>query len=327
MKLKLMPGLDVLKFSMAFLVVAIHAEAVNAYENLYAVIHPLTDIAVPLFFVISSFLVFSKIRISNNSHEILQHFLKRLSILYIFWMLIQFPLVIYTRNYLNYDIIILPYYIIRDIIFCSTFHGSWFLSALVVGVYIVFFLSKYFTDKYIWILPSLISIYIYYYDLFPLNWQYLYHWYTNVFQTPLNSFPVSLIWIVCGYILSNSRILKSISSWNSSALIIIFIISWALNITQSWDMRLCMVLSLFILSFNWKINYKPIHKYMRQSSILIFITHFIFISFFRFLFPQIKWLQQGPILYVILIISCLITSFIILKLKDYKIFSWLKYSY
>ena len=43
MKLKSIPGLDVLKFSMALLVVAIHAEAVNIYKNIYAIIHPLTD--------------------------------------------------------------------------------------------------------------------------------------------------------------------------------------------------------------------------------------------------------------------------------------------
>lgn len=90
---------------------------------------------------------------------------------------------------------------------------------------------------------------------------------------------------------------------------------------------LFMVSSLFILSFNWNISYKPIHKYMRQSSILIYITHFIFIVLFRHLFPKIEILQHGIILYIILIILCLLTSFIILRLKEYKIFSWLKYSY
>lgn len=234
MKLKSIPGLDVLKFSMALLVVAIHAEAVNIYKNIYAIIHPLTDIAVPLFFLISSFLVFSKIRLSNDSRETLLHFSKRLLILYAFWMLIQ---------------------------------------------------------------------------------------------TPLNSFPVSLMWITCGYILSNIQVSKVISNYNNLILISIFIISWILSIILSWDMRFFMVSSLFILSFNWNISYKPIHKYMRQSSILIYITHFIFIVLFRHLFPKIEILQHGIILYIILIILCLLTSFIILRLKEYKIFSWLKYSY
>lgn len=327
MKLKSIPGLDVLKFSMALLVVAIHAEAVNIYKNIYAIIHPLTDIAVPLFFLISSFLVFSKIRLSNDSRETLLHLSKRLLILYAFWMLIQTPLVIYTRDYLQQDLLTLPLYIIRDILFCSTFHGSWFLSALVIGVWLIFFLSKFITDKYIWILPFFISIYTYHYDLFPTNWHYLYQWYTNTFQTPLNSFPVSLMWITCGYILSNIQVSKVISNCNNLILISIFIISWILSIILSWDMRFFMVSSLFILSFNWNISYKPIHKYMRQSSILIYITHFIFIVLFRHLFPKIEILQHGIILYIILIILCLLTSFIILRLKEYKIFSWLKYSY
>lgn len=88
-----------------------------------------------------------------------------------------------------------------------------------------------------------------------------------------------------------------------------------------------MVISIFIISFKWKGNYKPIHRIMRQSSILIFTLHFIYIGFFRLLFPTIEWLQHGMFLYVLLLLLCVVSSFVILKLKDNKYFSWLKYSY
>ena len=58
----LIPGLDILKFVMALLVVAIHAEAVNDISGFYEVTSPMIGCAVPVFFVISAYLVFRKIR-------------------------------------------------------------------------------------------------------------------------------------------------------------------------------------------------------------------------------------------------------------------------
>lgn len=93
------------------------------------------------------------------------------------------------------------------------------------------------------------------------------------------------------------------------------------------DLRVFMVLSLFALFYNWKLESKPIYKMMRQSSILIFTLHFLFIGIFRMLCPTVEILQHGLILYVVLVIMCLLSSYVIMKLKDYKLFSWLKYSY
>lgn len=88
-----------------------------------------------------------------------------------------------------------------------------------------------------------------------------------------------------------------------------------------------MVLSLFVLFYNLNLESKPIYKMMRQSSILIFTLHFIFIGIFRRAFPHVEVLQHGLILYVVLVMLCLFSSMAILKLKEYKIFSWLKYSF
>lgn len=93
------------------------------------------------------------------------------------------------------------------------------------------------------------------------------------------------------------------------------------------DLRVFMVLPLFVLFYNWNLESKPIYKMMRQSSILIFTLHFIFIGIFRMVCPDVELLQHGLFLYVILVLLCLLSSIVILKLKDYKIFSWLKYSY
>lgn len=57
-------GLDVLKFIMALLVVMIHVKPNAHSETLQAVFNPILSIAVPIFFTLSSVLIFRKI--NNN---------------------------------------------------------------------------------------------------------------------------------------------------------------------------------------------------------------------------------------------------------------------
>lgn len=106
----------------------------------------------------------------------------------------------------------------------------------------------------------------------------------------------------------------------------LFCIAWVLSIIFL-DLRVCMVLPLFVSFYNWNLESKPIYKMMRQSSILIFTLHFIFIGIFRMICPNVELLQHGLFLYGVLVLLCLLSSVVILRLKNFKIFSWLKYSY
>ena len=54
-------GLDLLKFVMALMVVMIHVKPNTHSEFLMNVFRPLLSIAVPIFFVVSSVLLFSKL--------------------------------------------------------------------------------------------------------------------------------------------------------------------------------------------------------------------------------------------------------------------------
>lgn len=330
-KRKVIPGLDILKFLMALLIVAIHSEAVNDFPIVYEVTNPVIMSAVPMFFVISAFLLFRKIRQSQLSGQqergILLHFTWRLFLLYSFWMVVQFPLVIHTRHYLSMSFLEFIYNFLLDIAFRSTFHGAWFFSALVVGTWLIYFASKMLKDKTIWILPLFIALYIYHADDLPVQDQTFWFWYQENVINPQNSFLVSLFWISAGFILANPDIIEKIENLHNSYVMGgLFCIAWLLSI-MLLDLRVIMVLPLFVLFYNWNLESKPVYKMMRQSSILIFTLHFIFIGIFRMVCPDVELLQHGLFLYVILVLLCLLSSLVILKLKDYKIFSWLKYSY
>lgn len=330
-KRKVIPGLDILKFIMALLIVAIHSEAVNDFPIVYEVMNPVIMSAVPMFFVISAFLLFRKIRQSQLSGQqergILLHFTWRLFLLYSFWMVVQFPLVIHTRHYLSMSFLEFIYNFLLDIAFRSTFHGAWFFSALVVGTWLIYFASKMLKDKAIWILPLFVALYIYHADDLPVQYQTFWFLYQENVINPQNSFLVSLLWISAGFILANPDIIEKIENLrNSYVMGGLFCIAWLLSI-MLLDLRVIMVLPLFVLFYNWNLESKPVYKMMRQSSILIFTLHFIFIGIFRMVCPNVELLQHGLYLYVILVLLCLLSSLVILKLKDCKIFSWLKYSY
>lgn len=330
-KRKVIPGLDILKFIMALLIVAIHSEAVNDFPIVYEVMNPVIMSAVPMFFVISAFLLFRKIRQSQLSGQqergILLHFTWRLFLLYSFWMVVQFPLVIHTRHYLSMSFLEFIYNFLLDIAFRSTFHGAWFFSALVVGTWLIYFASKILKDKTIWILPLFVALCIYHADDLPVQYQTFWFLYQENVINPQNSFLVSLFWISAGFILANPDIIEKIENLrNSYVMGGLFCIAWLLSI-MLLDSRVIMVLPLFVLFYNWNLESKPVYKMMRQSSILIFTLHFIFIGIFRMVCPNVELLQHGLFLYVILVLLCLLSSLVILKLKDCKIFSWLKYSY
>ena len=63
MKSKTYNGLDLLKFIMALFVVMIHVKPNVHSEILTTVFNPILSIAVPIFFVLSSVLIFNKLTI------------------------------------------------------------------------------------------------------------------------------------------------------------------------------------------------------------------------------------------------------------------------
>lgn len=60
-------GLDLLKFVMALLVVMIHVKPNGHSEVMTALFNPLQSIAVPIFFVVSSVLLFSRLNVGGGT--------------------------------------------------------------------------------------------------------------------------------------------------------------------------------------------------------------------------------------------------------------------
>lgn len=146
---------DILKFVLAILIVGIHSSKVGM------AFRPVLRLAVPLFFIISSYLFFWKQSTLNSSRERfkgLKKYIKRILSLYFFWFILLLPFTIYYREWnIDFD----PEKLLtiaRSFFFGSTFVASWFLMASLIGVVVVWLLSA-MKVKSVWIIGTGAVIY------------------------------------------------------------------------------------------------------------------------------------------------------------------------
>ena len=127
--------LDLVKLILSFMVVAIHTKLFDPF------LYPWLRLAVPLFFMISSYLFFKKINGCEHTKErnkALKDFALRNLKLYAFWFIVLFPVSGFIRGWFDMggeDAIV---NIIINFFIGSTFVASWFISALIIGVVIIF---------------------------------------------------------------------------------------------------------------------------------------------------------------------------------------------
>lgn len=86
-------GIDLLKFIMAVCVVAIHTQPLYSIQSIVVkrLFDTITSLAVPYFFSVSGFLLFSKIDaniLSRKSMEVCKKYLSRVLSLYVIWNII-----------------------------------------------------------------------------------------------------------------------------------------------------------------------------------------------------------------------------------------------
>ncbi len=312
-------GLDILKFILAILIVAGHT-SFGLEFRIYPLLGIIESIAVPCFFMISAFLFFNKLNIQQiNQRHVLRHSIKRLCLIFGIWYIIMLPMTYHTFFKLA---------TIKEIIyaflFTCSFSGYWFFKALIVNTIILYF----FRGEKKLTLISIIALIIH------LFWFYNYKYaFISLAISPYYSFYYHTIYFSVGALLAHyykkSTILPN--TFLFLGLIITYII--ALNF-PSIDFIYKLLFPLFIIILFIRFNpiYKPIYKYMRNISILLYVTHFILIWGYKliciyYLNPTSNTytiLQYSVIRFIIVISIALGISIIILKLEKKPALSFLK---
>ena len=199
---------DITKLILSFMVVAIHVE-------LYPmVLYPWLRLAVPLFFIISSFILFMKLQRSPDKNNIVKEYIIRLLKLYCFWFILLLPITIYLRrSWFNDGILLGIFNVIKNIFFGSTFGGSWYISSTIFGILIVYFLSKKVNNKVLFLIFLLMYIFCCFSSSYNILKGNYFKFYITLFGKPEFNFFMSCIYILEKCFLKENLIKLKIDSF------------------------------------------------------------------------------------------------------------------
>lgn len=308
--------MDISKFIFALLVVYIHTGGLNG--NFHVMVLYICRIAVPCFFIFSSYLFWSK---KTN----IVKFTKRIFTLYFYWSVIELPIV-YNKFFIegSYNTIERIERVCRDLIFRDFFPVSWYLSSLIIGMLIVYIMRN--RIKTLWF----ISIFFYfitaicstYYPFFSCTFVDIWN---KIFGTPYTTFQTSIIFILFGKILAENKV-RIYKKYCISLVIlsIIFgiselyvILSNSLIVANVFGVVIIsFCLSIYILNNNINLNY-DVSKLLRNYSILIYLSHAMFLEYIRIF---CKSLYHSHLIYFyVLFFSFVLSSFILFFSKRFLI--------
>ncbi len=193
---------DLSKLILALMVLCIHA---NPFGSESALAFPITRAAVPLFFMISSFLFFQKYDQENRTGQItrLKKYSVRLLRLYLFWFVVLLPITLYVRkSYFAKGALRGIFLFVRGFFLGSTFIASWYLMALLIGIILICLLSK-VLPNYVLVLLGGVLYLVCCAGSNYANADFVKHSILNsvIRSYPghiYNGFPVAIIWVALG---------------------------------------------------------------------------------------------------------------------------------
>lgn len=144
------PLIDLMKFVMAIVVISIHRSPFTGVHN-YIIEGMLGGMAVPFFFIVSSYLFFKKVKNNDNqSRSILFNYEKRLLKVYIIWFII-YSFGLWIKNYIGaLNMLSLESFLENCVTSLKYFFidGSyihlWYMSSLIISVPVVYLFSRHF---------------------------------------------------------------------------------------------------------------------------------------------------------------------------------------
>ena len=321
------PYLDLLKFLSCLAIVSIHTKLGVFFPNwLNKIIGELNNSAVPIFFIVSSFLLWKKINFDSADTGVIKHFIKRLTILYCIWTVVLLPtwFLGFIGKHPDNWLLFLPI----KLFFLGAPHGSWFVISLIYG-----FLAVYLCNRYVGRYVSTFVFFIV--DIYirlcfngtlqdPLGIYYNHEEFSMWLSPFVSLFPLQI-----GYWLAKCHPFR----WgvqHCSCLVFCMVILRYVNTFGVVDVLLQYVFIIMSVLLCSQFNPKKgnIHDYtsLRKMSIIIYFTHFIVDICFRELAKKQYISYEGGLreFFLTLVLCSAFAYFIVRMQRRYK---WLKYLY
>ena len=276
---ELFTGLDVGKLIAAVLIIILHTHPLAPVKNADYWLTGFCRIAVPFFFITSSFLFFF-----NNGD--IRRYITRILILYAVWFVIEAPLT-YYRFFILPDRT-LPFKVLlflRGLFINSTFYASWYLTASWQAMLIVWWLSKKIGRFGLWAIGILCFVSALpgtmWYGLIAGTPARNHYWLYNMMFCPANSFIIAIPYCILGRELANHRFRPS-KKWTQRLLVFAILFSaFELWICRSsyWMtdvflglLFICPLLVRLLTDTSFGLAYKY-SKCIRSVSTLLYLCH------------------------------------------------------
>ena len=251
------------------------------------------------------------------------HFIKRILILYFFWFVVWLPWIIIEKELLHQSIIDSVLLLLHDFFFSYTFHGSWFLSGLLISVTIIWMLERLKLRP----LVAILSLFCF---GFLEGWYLdnLYAYCQIVLRPELTlTFISGLIWVGVGYFLAIPTAEICYSKIHPRYLMALFLAVYIVGtLIESSIFSAIGIIIIFVFFYCVPIKENPIYITLRKISIVIYIVHFIIVGFFAKVYPNPEVLS-GPLYLVVVFTLSFSIGYVMIKLSEKPKFKWLKFAY
>lgn len=264
--------------------------------------------------------------------------------LYLFWFVLLLPFTIIIKGWYSIPIASFIPYFLKHLFFGSTFKASWYLMASVLGLAVVFYLSKYLKN---WILLSIGSVlYLFcclstnYYGLldgFPMVASVM-TWTISHIGHPHNSFMVALLWIAIGRSIAQKHVWldnRLLIWFLLASLVLLYVEYFILNgigFVKTNDCYLMLLPSCIFLFVLIGQNEFRIHPWInatrcRKLSTIVYCSHLTIAWLVGGLLHYAHFPYSSIVVFIITLTLSMALGFLILNMEEKHRIAILRYSH
>ena len=319
-------GIDLFKFIMSILVIAIHTHPLENSTNivLNTIYTVFVKMAVPFFFIASGYLLAIKLETPFNSEKninALKNYLKKIIKMYITWTIIYAPIAIYKYIDTGTTFAKALFAYVRNFIFVGENYNSWILWYLLSTIYaliiIIFLIKKRLSLPKVFIVGCLSLIISFAIDIFMgyngmLPSIFVITRKIIAFTIKNGRILTGMFYIALGMFIANKKI-SNIASY------IMFIVGFIANYfikdnLISSILLIIHVTGLFGIAKSIKLKPSLVYPFLREMSTEIYLIHlYIWTIYYKITYNTKTF---GMDSFLITTITCLIISFIIVYYKN-----------
>lgn len=332
-KTKNLNSIDFSKFVLCIGVVAIHTMGRFGF-------YPFLRIAVPMFFCISSYLFFRKLNGFSDRLK-LKNFIYRNIKLYFFWLGILIVPTLLLGGWLEGNLVYNFIKFCFKIVLGSTFPASWYIPALIISITLVYYVSKYISDKLIFCFGLLVYIFCCLASTYrgilseeSIAYQMILAYPGTIY----NSFPVGIMWVCIGkYFASDRHLIEKRKLYVAEVVsLILLVVEYQVALTRHWivdnDCMLmlvpvCFLLMSILLNVNVQMR-DTIPKIVRNLSTVIYCLHGTIAELLKVtVFKGRQTLVDSFELFAFTLCISSLVALLILWLEKKRGLVWLKYAH